>query len=128
MKKKITDPDVKAGDTVDAMGVPIQVYSDDEMEKSVNEENLTVMCMPVDMGGTQVSGSTVGRCGGCGRDVWVSPSTRDSVPVGAILRCVFCVKDEVEANGEPSKIVSTEQQTREIREELEETEDPWGEL
>ena len=124
--KKIDDPTVKPGDTIDANGLPVYVASDEEIEKSVNEDDLTIVCMPVELGGTVVPGSTVGRCGMCGKDVWVSPATRESVPVGAPIRCILCVKELIEAAGPPQKVVSTKHQTKEIQKGLKE--DPWGEL
>lgn len=122
--KKITDSDIKAGDIVNANGIPIHVYSDEEMERSVDEEGLTIVCCPVDICGNIVEGSTIGRCGACGRDVWVSPSSRESVPVGAPIRCSFCILDQIKKERSPQKIVSTEWQTKEIKEKLEK-DDPW---
>ena len=90
--KRIDDPTLKPGDSIELAGIPIRIASDEEIEKESLEGNMVVVCMPCRFGPALVPGATVGMCGDCRCDVWVSPATKASMPDEATIRCLECVQ------------------------------------
>ncbi len=96
-------------------------------------EELVVLCNLVEQGPSGVKGSTRERCGGCGKEVWLSPATRQTVERASResgqpykLLCLPCGEQRLREN--PSKddklMPPSPEQLREIVKGLIEQDDP----
>lgn len=74
----------------------IPVVNQETLDKAAKEEGLVVCCMPAEDDVIRVPGSTKEKCSFCGKDVWMSPATKQSKPPEAHVACIFCVTKEIE--------------------------------
>jgi len=75
--------------------IGIQVVDQKEIDDNAAKGELICVCMPCKFGPSAVPNASVGRCGKCGCDVWISPATKQTMPIEAFIRCLVCISDDL---------------------------------